>query len=173
MAFDTAALAAGALMGLPGIIFMVKNKHTVSNAMTEAGFTGENSDMFALACYYLYLVGMVLWALSCLMIGLTIELPAALSACAAVAGPITILFWMAINKTSITGIPGIMGPPLPARVVLMVIGITLHVNAIMHGVDGSDSSSAWIKFFALYFASLAVPHLIGFKHRKDGWKTMV
>ena len=54
MPFDTVALGFGALMGLPGMMFMAKNKATVQNAIGEAKFESSvNPEMMAIASYYL------------------------------------------------------------------------------------------------------------------------
>ena len=170
MAFDTIALSFGVLMGVPGLLFMVKNKDTVKNAIDEAGFGSKyNTEMLAIASYYLFLAGMMLFGISMMILGLDLGLPAALAVCAALGGPLSVLGFMAITKQSITGIPGISGPPLPARIALIVIGSVININAIMHGIDGADSAATWIKFFSLYVVAVAVPHLVGFKHRSAGW----
>ena len=151
-------------MGVPGVLFMAKNTETVGNAAGEAGFT-LSADATALAAYYLFLVGMVLFAISMLTLNLTIGVSPPLAVTAALSGPISVLLFMAIMKTSITGIPGIMGPPLPARVVLIVIGAILNINVIMHIFDGDVDALEWEKFAGLYILAVGVPHLVGAKHR--------
>jgi len=162
MAFDTVAIWAAAFMGIPGILFMAKNKDTVNNAVTEAKFT-LNEQGLSLASYYLFLVGMTLCALGFYSVGLALDLPAPLAATAALSGPLTVLGFMAIMKVSITGIPGISGPPLPARIALLVVGCILNGNVIAVALDGTET--AWVTFGILYFFAMAIPHGIALKHR--------
>ena len=149
-------------MALPGILFMVKNEETVNNAVGEAKFT-LNAQGLKLASYYLFLLGMTLFTLGMYSVGLAVELPIPLAACAAVSGPISVLIFMGIAKTSITGIPGIAGPPLPPRIALVIVALILNGNAIAVFMDGT--AVAWSTFFAVYVAAVGVPHAVGFKHR--------
>ena len=164
MAFDTLALIFACFMGVPGVLFMIKNTETAKNAEKEAGFSLDASGL-ALASYYLFLTGMVLFSVSMLTLGITIGLPAPLAVTAALSGPLTILGYMAIMKVSITGIPGIAGPPMPARIALLVIGTVLHANVIMHIFDGDITGLEWEKFIAVYFVALCAPHMVAMKHR--------
>lgn len=141
---------------------MAKNKETAGNAATEAKFT-LNEQGLSLASYYLFLVGMTLCALGMYSVGLALSLPAPLAATAALSGPLTVLGFMAIMKTSITGIPGISGPPLPARIALLIVGVILNGNAIAIALDGTET--AWVTFGVLYFFAMVVPHGIAVKHR--------
>jgi len=172
MAFDTLALIFACFMGLPGLLFMAKNKDTVKNAEKEAGFSLDASGL-ALASYYLYLTGMALFAIAILVLGITIGLPPPLAVPAALSGPLTILGYMAIMKVSITGIPGIAGPPMPARIALLVIGTVLHANVIMHIFDGDITALEWEKFIAVYITGLCAPHMIAMKHRSAAASSMV
>ena len=144
------------------ILFMAKHRETASNAVAEANFT-LNEQGLSLASYYLFLVGMTLCALGMYSVGLALSLPAPLAATAALSGPLSVLGFMAIMKTSITGIPGISGPPLPARVALLIVGCILNGNAIAVALDGTET--AWVTFGILYFFAMAIPHGIALKHR--------
>merc|ERR1719478_161224 len=140
-------------MAVPGMIFMLKNKHTVDNAIGEAGFESDkNPKMFAIAAYYLYLLGMVLFTLGMFFLATTLEVPPALGIAAVVGGPISILIWMPVMKMGITGIPGIMGPPMPARIALIVIGVVTNLNAFLHFFPNTEEPITWIKFFSIYAA---------------------
>jgi hypothetical protein len=172
MAIDQIAMGFACVLLLPSMIFMAKNKETAKHAVEEAGLEKSvNDEALALAAYYLFLLGMVLFQLGCLVLGLTIGVPTPLATCAGTTGAITILLMMAITKQSITGIPGITGPPMPARVVLVIIGTVLNVNVVLHALDGDMDPSEWLKFGALYSVSIAVPHLVALKHRSAGWST--
>jgi hypothetical protein len=162
MAFDTVAIWAAAFMGVPGILFMVKNTKTASDAAEQAKFTLD-ANALSLASYYLYLVGMTLFTLGMYSVALALELPAPLAACAALSGPLTVLGFMAIAQVSITGIVGISGPPIPARVALIVVGVILNGNAIAIYQDGTET--AWMTFGIVYLVSMAIPHLIAGMHR--------
>lgn len=168
MAIDGITMGFSCLLLVPGGIFMAKNKMVASNAVTEAGLeSAVNEKALALAAYYLYLVGMVLFELGTLVFSLTMGVPNPLAVCAGTSGAITILLMMAVTKQSITGIPGITGPPMPARVGLIVIGILLHFNVLLHIFDGDVDGATWLKFLGVYTMSLAVPHGLAFKHRKE------
>ena len=116
---------------------------------------------------------MVLFQLAILVIGLTLGVPPPLAVCAGITGAITVLLMMAITKTSITGIPGITGPPMPARIMLLLIGAFLNVNAVLHAIDGDIDGTTWTKFGCLYAASIAIPHAIAAKHRAAGWNAPI
>ena len=141
-----------------------------SRPACKQGFEKDkNPKMFALAAYYLFLLGMVLFTLGCFILSVAIGIPPALGVAACIAGPISVLIWMPLMKMSITGIPGIMGPPMPARIVLIVIGTVTTINAIMHGVEGDTDGATWTKFFSIFVSAVGIPHLISFKHRSEGW----
>ena len=74
-------------------------------------------------------------------------------------------------KTSITGIPGIAGPPVPARVILVVIGLFLNINAIAVALDGDEPAATWVTFVIVYILSVGIPQAIAYKHRTDGWES--
>ena len=144
------------------ILFMAKHKDTASNAAAEANFS-LNEQALSLASYYLFLAGMMLCALGFYSVGLALDLPAPLAATAALSGPLSVLGFMAIMKTSITGIPGISGPPLPARVALLVVGCILNGNAIAVALDGTKT--AWATFGIIYVLAMGIPQAIALKHR--------
>jgi len=170
MAIDNIAMGLACVMIVPALIFMATNKKVAMNAVTEAGLQKSvNDEALALAAYYLFLLGMMIFEFSLLTIGLFIGVSNPLAVCAGVSGAITILLTMAVTKQSITGIPGITGPPVPARVMLLIIGLGLNVNVIMHALDGDIESSEWVKFGAVYLVSVALPHAIAAKHRAEKW----
>ena len=172
MAYDAFTMGFSCLLLVPGVIFMAKNKAVAMNAVKEAGLEKSvNDEALALAAYYLFLVGMVVFELGTLALSLTLGITPVLAIAAGTAGAISILLTMAITKHSITGIPGITGPPMPARVMLILMGVILTVNTILHFVDGDIDGSEWIKFGGVYLMSLVIPHGIAFKHRKEGWST--
>jgi len=115
---------------------------------------------------------MVVFVLSILIFGLTLDVSPPLAICASITGAVSVLLWMAFTQVSITGIPGIAGPPMPARIVLMVICLVLNINVVLHVLDGDVVALEWIKFGSLYTASVGVPHLIAFRHRSAGWAAM-
>ena len=169
MAFDSFTLTFASLMVIPGLIFMLKSKQVVSGVSAqEAGITLLPGAL-ALASYYLYLVGMIMFALSMIIVGAASGVPMVLGITAAVSGPISVLLFMSYFRQSITGIPGISGPPMPARILLILIGIVIHANAILHVVDGDVAGLDWAKFGGLYVIAVSIPHLIGLKHRKEQW----
>jgi hypothetical protein len=173
MAFDLVAIGFACLLAGPSMLFMAKNKVIAVGAVKEAEWDAKlTPEMLALASYYLFLLGMVLFTMSMLVISLALSIPPPLAVCSSITGAVSILLWMAMFSTSITGIPGICGPPLPARILLIIIGLVLNVNAIMHVIDGDIVGSVWTKFISVYVCSVAIPHLIAFKHRKDSHLSM-
>merc|ERR1711988_75734 len=105
------------------------------HAIEEADLAPKMTDQsIALASYYLFLLGMVLFELAILVVGLTLQLPPPLAVCAGITGAITILLMMSITAVGITGIPGITGPPKPARVMLILIGTLLNWNVVVHAL---------------------------------------
>ena len=172
MAIDGITMGFTCVLLLPGAIFMATNKKVAMNAVKEAGFEKSiNNEALALAAYYLFLLGAVLFELASVILCLTLGVSAPLAVCAGTAGVISILLMMAITKESITGIPGISGPPMPARILIGLIGLLLNVNAILHIFDGDIPSDQWVSFAIVYVISCVVPHGIAFKHRKEGWST--
>ena len=173
MAIDGVTLGFACLLSVPGMLHMANNKAIAMHALTEAGLSysqkSVNDEALALSSYYNFLYGMALFELSLLIIGLAIGLIIPLAICAGVSGAISILLMMAITKVGITGIAGISGPPVPARIMLIIIGVLLNVNAVLHAFDGDVDATVWWKFGGLYLISVAIPHLIALKHRKAGW----
>ena len=172
MAIDSVTMGVSCLLLVPATLFMATNKKVAMNAVKEAGLESSiNDNALALAAYYLFLVGGMLFEMGMMILSLTLGLIAPLALCAATSGLISILLMMAITKTSITGIPGITGPPMPARIGLIVVGALLNINAALHIFDGDISNADWLTFALLYIVSVGVPHAIAFKHRKEGWNT--
>ena len=105
MAIDQIAMGFACVLLVPGVLFMAKNKETAKNAVTEANLERSvNDEALALAAYYLFLLGMVLFQLGCLVLSLTIGVSTPLATCAGTTGAITVLLMMAITKQSITGV---------------------------------------------------------------------
>ena len=168
MAFPIAALYVGAILMVPGILFMLKNVDLVKTAVADAKITSASPEMIGIGAYYLYLAGMSITALGAYSLELAMGVPPPLAATAAVSGPLSVLIYMAVAGHSITGIPGVTGPPLPGKIIIGVVGLTLNTNAVMMIMEGAGSL---VPFASVYVFLIAVLHLIAFKHRSTGWNT--
>ena len=178
MSFDTVALWFGAFMAVPGIIFMVKFKVLPTEilltnpamAPLKAGPAKKEFPLFAaVACYYMFLVGGLAFTVGMYHLGLALDVPPALVAGSVLPGMISILLYMAIRGESITGIPGVYGPPKPARVALVVIGLVLVANLAAHIPAGDVDRGTWNKVIVLMLASVGIPHALAAKARAGGW----
>lgn len=168
MAFPIAALYVGAILMVPGILFMLKNVDLVKKAVEDAKITSASPEMIGIGAYYLYLAGMSITALGAYSLELAMDVPPPLAATAAVSGPLSVLIYMAVAGHSITGIPNVTGPPLPGKIIIGVVGLTLNTNAVMMIMEGAGSL---VPFASVYVFLPAVLHLIAFKHRSTGWNT--
>lgn len=171
MAFETTALYVGAVLMLPGIIFMAKRTDLVKTAVSDAGIKTSSPEMVGLASYYLYLAGMTITSLGAFSLELALAVPPPLAATAAISGPLSVLIYMALAGHSITGIPGVTGPPLPAKIVIGLVGLTLNANAVLMYLDGV--AAPWVAFAAVYLGLVLVLHGIAVKARATGWTAMV
>ena len=68
------------------------------------------------------------------------------------------------------GLPGTSGPPVPARVVLVVIELALIANAVSGFASGLYAGVDTKTLAGLCAYSLATPWLIAAKHRAKGWR---
>ena len=136
MAYDTITLGVASFMLVPGLLFMLKHKVLVAeiflnnpayNPLKRAAPTPSAFPLYAsLAAYYLFLVGALAFCLASVILGLALDLPPAFAVCAGLTGMVTILLYMAVAGHSITGIPGVRGPPVPARIIIGTVSRTLR-----------------------------------------------
>ncbi len=160
MAYDTITLGVASFMLVPGLLFMLKHKVLVAEIflsnpaytpLKRAAPTPSAFPLYAsLAAYYLFLVGALAFCLASVILGLALDLPPAFAVCAGLTGMVTILLYMAVAGHSITGIPGVRGPPVPARIALIIIGIVLNANAYLHYRDHDTDRDTWNRFGGCY-----------------------
>lgn len=182
--FDEVALYFGAGLMIPGIMFMLKCKVFWKDTLKLPAFdplrefmkTDESKIIGGMMTHLGFIVGAIAFSLGLTMLCLAMKLPPALAATPPVTGMCTVLLYMGVAQTGIVGFPGISGPPMPARIVIAVIGLVLNVNWIIIANDGhlkndnTQMPDVWTKFIIMYIFSIAFYHGIAYKHRTDGWE---
>ena len=122
----------------------------------------------ALASHMSFIVGMLMWSMGCICAGLALEFPPALAILAGFSSAIVQLFFMVLFRTSPMGMPEVDGPPIPARILLIIIESTLIFNAYTGFSSGTYSN---LKFFGLFVTyCVMVPVAVAKKHRMAGWE---
>ena len=176
------ALYAGAGMSLPGLVFMLNCRKLWTSIFEQDFFrkavgSGDSlvkSEAFvhwaAMLSHMAFILGALAFALGTTALGLALALPPALALLAGLSGIMGQLFYMVVNAHSPMGLPGISGPPVPARVVLVVIELALIANAVSGFASGLYAGVDTKTLAGLCAYSLALPWLIAAKHRAKGWR---
>ena len=102
-------------------------------------------------------------------LGLALGLPPAIAITPGFTSLLSVLLYMFIKSEGITGVPGITGPPLPARVIMGVIALLLNANVVLVLVTGGLTAAGQCKLAVVYVLSCSVPHALAAKARAGGW----
>merc|ERR1712054_676552 len=103
-----------------------------------------------------FIIGAVAWAFGMLLLGLALKLDPALASAPAVTTIIFVLAYMVVKKEGITGVPGITGPPMPARVIMSVVFVFLTINLFVQAAAGAISAADWGKLSLVYVLGIGV-----------------
>ena len=121
-----------------------------------------------------FIIGFIAFNFGITMLGLALKLPPALAAVPGTTSIVSGLMYMALFQTGIIGLPGISGPPIPARVILTAVGLVLNINMFVTAADGTYKNDAsddlWTKLIIVYIIAVGIPHGIAAMHRNNGWE---
>ena len=101
-------------------------------------------------------------------LGIAIGFPPALSMLTGISAGVTQLFYIVFTNQSPTGLPGVSGPPLPAKVLLTIIESTLLSNAFCGFVSGYYSDVSFMKFVLFLIYGISVPMILAMMLRQQG-----
>ena len=171
MAFPEIAVYFSILLCLPGIIFMATGKVQVEHAFAGIPvLTGKplapEVGGFILHC--LFILGCIAWCWGMVCTALAFGVMPAPAITTGATSLAVVLLFMAVKGTSITGLPGFYGPPIPARIIVGTIALVANANVITTLIEGG---SAPVAFWIIYVLAIAVPQLFGAKLRAEGWMT--
>jgi hypothetical protein len=161
---------------LIGLMYMWRCKYAwkenfqESRALAELNKVRESKE-YALFSAYIssgnFDVGMLYWSLG----GVTLLLQMQYNAVYALVPPMTSLavgvFYSMIFQRSLTGIPGVTGPPLAQRLLILATAIVLLMNMIYCEVNKSFVAKP--EYWYVTVGMIVVPQLLAFYHRIGGW----
>lgn len=110
------------------------------------------------------MLGAVAWLWGCVNLGLALGFDPVLAVTPSATSLFLILAFMFITGNGITGVPGLSGPPVPARIIMGTVGILVNANLFMNIPSG-------VGFWVVYLIAIAWPQALGFKIRSAGWMT--
>lgn len=168
-------LAPSAFM-LIGLMYMWRCKYAwkenfqESQALSELNKVRESKE-YALFSAYIssgnFDIGMLYWALG----GITLLLQMKYNAVYALVPAMTSLavgvFYSMIFQRSLTGIPGVTGPPLAQRLLILVVSIILLANLIWCEVKGIFVATN--EYWGVLAGQILIPQMLAFYHRMGGW----
>ena len=131
--FNHVALWCSVPVALVGFIFMAKCKVVFVEAFSLPAFKGVGAapEVGGLLAHFAFILGMVAWCgFGMTSLALALGLPPAAAITPGFTGLVSVLAYMAAVGSGITGVPGITGPPMPARVINGAIAIVLNVNVV-------------------------------------------
>jgi hypothetical protein len=147
-----------------------KENFQESPALSELNKVRESKE-YALFSAYIssgnFDVGMLYWSLG----GVTLLLQMQYNVVYALVPPMTSLavgvFYSMIFQRSLTGIPGVTGPPLAQRLLILATAIILLMNVIYCEVNKSFVAKP--EYWYVTVGMIVVPQLLAFYHRMSGW----
>ncbi len=161
---------------LIGLIYMWRCKYTwkenfqESPALSELNRVREAKEYALFAAYIssgYFDIGMLYWSLG----GATLLLQMKYNAVYALVPPMTSLaigvFYSMIFQKSLTGIPGITGPPLMQRLLILATSIVLLMNMIY--CEAKKTFVAQAEYWYVSAGMIVIPQAVAFYHRMSGW----
>ena len=113
------------------------------------------------------MLGVVAFAWGITNLGLAIGYEPVLAITSGFTGLFRTFVTMGVTGAGITGVPGLTGPPMPARIIMTIVTLVLTANLVMTVLEGEVP----VSFYAVYGFAIVFPQAIGAKHRSDGWMT--
>ena len=161
---------------LIGLIYMWRCKYAwkenfqESPALSELNRVREAKEYALFAAYIssgYFDIGMLYWSLG----GATLLLQMKYNAVYALVPPMTSLaigvFYSMIFQKSLTGIPGITGPPLMQRLLILATSIVLLMNMIY--CEAKKTFVAQAEYWYVSAGMIVIPQAVAFYHRMSGW----
>ena len=161
---------------LIGLIYMWRCKYAwkenfqESPALSELNRVREAKEYALFAAYIssgYFDIGMLYWSLG----GVTLLLQMKYNAVYALVPPMTSLaigvFYSMIFQKSLTGIPGVTGPPLMQRLLILATSIVLLMNMIYCEVKKTFVAQA--EYWYVSAGMIVIPQAVAFYHRMSGW----
>lgn len=175
---ESYALASAGVLTFVGFMFMVKCRVMWHNICLSNPWTGivqkTPSDCFtmwgALVSHVCFVVGMVSFGFGIVSLGLYLDYPPALAIFAGSTGIMAQLFYMVIFGRSPMGLPGVHGPPIPARVILVLVQL-FQFYAFFTNVTKGVYKNVHMRSYAAFLGfAICLPMVIAAHHRANGWK---
>ena len=171
MAFEDVALWCSIAPILIGTVFMLTAKKQVVDGIGNLDVLKDISlapEMGGLMVHVFFMLGVVAFCWGITNLGLALGYEPVLAVTIGFTSLFGTFVFMMAAKTGITGVPGLSGPPMPARIIMSLVSIILTVNLVMTAMDDDDVP---MSYWLVYVFAIAWPQAIGFKHRSDGWMT--
>ena len=167
MDLESIALWSGIAPILVGTIFMVSAPKQVAEGFYKLEVLKGKSmsgEVGGLICHVFFMLDSLAWMWGCVNLGLALGLPPVLAITPSATSLFGLLAFMFVTDTGITGVPGLAGPPVPARIIMGTVAVLVNANLFLNAAPPTF-------FWLLYVVVIAVPQLIGAKHRAAGWMT--
>ena len=171
MAFADIALWFSIAPMLVGTIFMVSAPKQVTEGFYNLDVLkgkGLSSEVGGLICHVFFMLGSLAWEWGCVNLCLALGLDPVLAVTPSATSLFCLIAFMFITGNGITGVPGLSGPPIPARVILGTVGLLVNTNLVMTVMAGGVPISFWV----VYVLAIAWPQALGLKIRNAGWMTV-
>ena len=167
----TIALWSSVLVSIVGLAFMGKCKALYAQSAELPAFKGVafSPEVGGLFGHFTFILGALAWIIGMINLGLALGLSPVLAVTPGFTSLVTILLYMFFKKQGITGVPGITGPPLPARVINGLIALLLNLNVVLTLITGGMSGGDFFKLVFVYALATGVPHVLAAKARGAGW----
>lgn len=104
----------------------------------------------AIISHFVFMVGSISLQFGVCNLGNALGVPPAIAVAPGVTGMLSVIWFMALLRKSVTGVDGVAGPPLPMRLGLSVV--CLIVNANVYRSYGAGASIDWPTVAGLYAA---------------------
>ena len=170
MAFADVALWFSIAPMLVGTIFMLTAPKQVAEGFYNLEVLKGKSlapEVGGLICHIFFMLGAVAWGWGCVNLCLALGIEPVLAVTPSATSLFVMLAFMFITGNGITGVPGLSGPPVPARVIMGTVAILLNANLVMAIMAGAVPISLYI----VYVLAIVWPQGISAKHRAAGWMT--
>jgi hypothetical protein len=124
-----------------------------------------SGEVGGLIAHVFFMLGSLAWMWGFVNLGLCLGFEPLVAVTPSATSLFALLAFMFITGNGITGVPGLAGPPVPARVIMGSVFALVTANLVQTAAGVPTS------FWAVYVVCIAVPQAIAAKHRAAGWMT--
>jgi len=168
------ALTATCVWSFVGFMFMLNCRKMWNNIATAPSWEGALDlsspgfkRMSALVSHCCFIIGIIVFSLGSVCIGLRLKLPAPIAVFVGTTGIVSQLLYMVVVGESPIGLPDVHGPPVPARIILFIIIAVQSYAFFTNMSEGVYDDVDFTKVAGLGAFAFGVPNAIALKQRKS------